>query len=72
MEEIIRNYFDEHNHIRVKDVVQEMMQRPWEAEETLEKVIKTAWFLMKKEALEHKFKHKMRELHEEYDMDFSN
>ena len=72
MEEIIREYFDEHNHIKVKDVVQKMMQRPWEAEETLGKVIRTAWFLMKKEALEHKFKHKMRELHEEYDMDFSN
>ena len=72
MEEIIREYFDEHNHIKVKDVVQKMMQRPWEAEETLEKVIRTAGFLMKKEALEHKFKHKMRELHEEYDMDFSN
>lgn len=71
MEEIIREYFDEHNHIKVKDVVQKMMQRPWEAEETLEKVIKTAWFLMKKEALEHKFKHKMRELHEEYDIDFN-
>ena len=72
MEEIIREYFDEHNHIKVKDVVQKMMQKPWEAEETLEKVIRTAWFLMKKETLEHKFKHKMRELHEEYDMDFSN
>jgi hypothetical protein len=47
------------------------MQRPWEAEETLDKIFKTAWFLMRKEALDHKYKHKMRELHEEYDIDFN-
>lgn len=70
MEEIRERFFDG-THIRTKDLVQELMQRPWEAEETLEKVFKTAWFLMKKEALEHKFKHKMRELHEEYDIDFN-
>lgn len=70
MEEIKQRFFDG-THIKTKEVVQEIMQRPWEAEETLEKIFKTAGFLMKKEALEHKFKHKMRELHEEYDIDFN-
>lgn len=45
-----------------------MMQKPWEAKEFLDKVVRYAGFLMKKQALEHKYKHKMRELYEEYDL----
>ena len=45
-----------------------MMQRPWEAKDLLDRTIRYAWFLMKKQALEHKYKHKMRELYEEYDL----
>ena len=45
-----------------------MMQRPWEAKDLLDRTIHYAWFLMKKQALEHKYKHKMRELYEEYDL----
>lgn len=70
MEEIKQRFFDGTS-IKIPDVIQEIMQNPWEAEQTLEKVFKTAWFLMKKEALEHKYRHKMRELHEEYDIDFN-
>lgn len=70
MEEIQRRFFDGTD-IKIPELIQEIMQNPWEAEQTLEKVFKTAWFLMKKEALEHKYKHKMRELHEEYDIDFN-
>lgn len=45
-----------------------MMQKPWEAKAFLDKVVHYAGFLMKKQALEHKYKHKMRELYEEYDL----
>lgn len=66
MEEI-KQYFHGTD-IDTKAVADMMMQRPWEARVLLDKVIKYAWFLMKKEALEHKYKHKMRELYEEYDL----
>lgn len=45
-----------------------MMQKPWEAKELLDKTVHYAGFLMKKQAIEHKYKHKMRELYEEYDL----
>jgi len=45
-----------------------MMQKPWEAKQLLDDVVHYAGFLMKKQAIEHKYKHKMRELYEEYDM----
>lgn len=65
--ENIKQYFHG-NDIDTKAVADMMMQKPWEAKEFLDKVIHYAGFLMKKEALEHKFKHKMRELYEEYDL----
>lgn len=45
-----------------------MMQMPWEAKDLLDRTMHYAGFLMKKQAIEHKYKHKMRELYEEYDM----
>lgn len=66
MEEI-KNYFHGTD-IDTQGVVDMIMQRPWEAKEFLDKVVKYAGFLMKKQWLEHKFKHKMRELYEEYDL----
>lgn len=45
-----------------------MMQKPWEAKDLLDRTIHYAGFLMKKQAIEHKYKHKMRELYEEYDL----
>ena len=63
----VKSYFHGTD-IDTKAVVDMMMQKPWEAKEFLDKVIRYAWFLMKKEALEHKYKHKMRELYEEYDL----
>ena len=45
-----------------------MMQKPGEAKELLDKTVHYAGFLMKKQAIEHKYKHKMRELYEEYDL----
>lgn len=54
--------------IDTKALFDSMMQRPWEAQDLLDRTIHYAWFLMKKEAIEHKYKHKMRELYEEYDL----
>mgnify|MGYP003291686112 CR=1 FL=1 len=45
-----------------------MMQKPGEAKDLLDRTIHYAGFLMKKQAIEHKYKHKMRELYEEYDL----
>ena len=45
-----------------------MMQKPWEAKQLLDRTVRYAWFLMKKQAIEHKYKHKMRELYEEYNL----
>lgn len=69
MEEIKNRYFDG-NDIKTQIVAEDMMQRPAEAKEILDKVVKYAGFLMKKEAIEHKRKHKLRELYEEYGIDF--
>ncbi len=65
--EDVKQYFHGTD-IDTKSVVDMIMQRPWEAKEFLDRIVNYAWFLMKKEALEHKFKHKMRELYEEYDL----
>lgn len=65
--EDVKQYFHGTD-IDTKSVVDMIMQRPWEWKDLLDRVVRYAWFLMKKEALEHKFKHKMRELYEEYDL----
>ncbi len=44
-----------------------MMQRPGEAKSLLDRTFEYAWFLMEKQAIEYKYKHKMRELYEKYD-----
>lgn len=68
--EHIEKFFD-WTEIDTKALFDEMMQKPWQAKQLLDDVIDYAWFLMKKQAIENKYKHKMRELHEEYDMRFS-
>lgn len=65
MEEIKNRYFDGSD-IKTQIVTEEMLQRPAEAKDILDHVIKYAGFLMKKEALEHKYRHKVRELYDEY------
>lgn len=68
MEEIKQRYFDGTT-ILTQIVTEDMLQRPGEAKEILDHVVHYAGFLMKKEALEHKYHHKMRELYEEYGID---
>lgn len=65
--EDLKKYFDG-TEMNTQAVFDMMMQKPGEAKEFLDKVVHYAWFLMKKQALEHKYKHKMRELYEEYDL----
>lgn len=70
MEDIKNRYFDG-TRILTQIVTEDMMQRPAEAKEILDHVVKYAGFLMKKEALEHKYHRKMRELYDEYGIDFT-
>ena len=70
MEDIKVRYFDGKD-ILTQIVTEDMLQRPAEAKDILDHVIKYAGFLMRKEALEHKFHHKMADLHEEYGIDFT-
>lgn len=70
MEEIKERYFD-WSHIKTDDVTVDMLNNPETAKSILDNVVKYHCFLIKKEMIEHKYKHKMRELHEEYDIDFN-
>lgn len=67
MEEIKQRYFDGTD-ILTQIVTEDMLQNPGNAKDILDHVIRYAGFLMKKEALEHKYHHKMKELYEEYDL----
>lgn len=69
MEEIKKRFFM-WNDIDVDALFDAMSKQPVEAKWFLEKTIKLAWFLMKRESIEHKYRHKIRELYDEYDMDF--
>ena len=68
MEEIKNRYFD-WTEILTQIVTEDMLQDPGNAKDILDHVVRYAGFLMKKEALEHKYHHKLRELHEEYGID---
>lgn len=71
MEEIKSRYFD-WTDILTQIVAEDMLQNPGNAKGILDNVVKYAGFLMKKEALEHKYHHKLRELHDEYWISFND
>lgn len=71
MEEIKQHYFDG-DEVKTQLIAEDILQKPGEAKEILDCVLKYSKYLSEKKALEHKYKHKLRELHEEYGIEFTD